>query len=128
MNTKQEKYIKLLNNEIMNAIMKYNQQAAEDGNPIGLQTYILLIDIACDFASELKISKKDQLDSFNHFIKQNADKKKSLDIETNKKLSKSFNKNNEEVSASMDDDFEEIHDEEIINLFSSEFETKKDCN
>ncbi len=126
MDAKQEKYIKLLNNEIMNVIMKYNEKAAQENSPITLQTYILLIDIAAELASQLNLSKKDQISSTNHFIKQYAKKNKSIDIELNKKLANSLNETND-VAISMDNE-EQESDDEISSLFSKEFETKKDCN
>jgi hypothetical protein len=126
MNAKQEKYIKLLNAEIMNSIMKLNEKAAKENAPITLQTYILLIDVAAELASQLGLSKKDQISSTNHFIKQYSKKNKSVDIELNKKLSDSLDEEND-VSVSMDED-EASSDDEISSLFSKEFETKKDCN
>lgn len=130
MTNDQEKFIKILTEKLMNIINEVNNQALQENVNINAQTYFLLIDVACEIAAQLKISKKEQMECISYFMKQN--KKNSIKTELNSKLKNNSIELSDDLLDSAEENIESSFDEDIVTeinmLFEDDFVAKKDKN
>lgn len=129
MNDEQEKFIKILTEKIMEIINEVNNEALSKNVSVGAQTYFLLIDIACEIASQLKIPKKEQMECIKYFMQQN---KNSIKAELNSKIKDydvTLDESLEEMEPSdKQDSSYEDQINEINMLFKDDFIAQKDKN